>query len=136
VTRSIEIDIVWFDMGHHIDGQRPIVVEVVIERSANLLDNGTSYEKLKVAKIGLAVQTEIFVGKISAADDGYPIVNNHCLIVHPMVEPMELGEVENLPGNKSTGSVLERIEHAVFYFRMFCQGHQHPVFGDEKRIID
>ena len=53
-----------------------------------------------------------------------------------MIETVEISDVQKLPGNKFIGAVFERVEHAVLNIRMFCQGHQHPIFGDEKRIID
>ena len=38
------------------------------------------------------------------------IVDDHRLVVHPVIEPMEFVDVENLAGNKPTGPILERTE--------------------------
>ena len=48
-------------MRHHLNGQGPIVIEVIIKGGGHLFDYWAPGKKFEIAKVGLIVQTEILV---------------------------------------------------------------------------
>ncbi len=82
------------------------------------------------------MQTEVFVGQVAAADDGDAIVHDHRLVVHPVVEPVKLGEVQRLSRCETVCAPLVGIEYPVFDVRVLGQFQQYVVFAEKEGVVD
>ena len=72
----------------------------------------------------------------SAAHDGDPVVDDHRLVVHAVIEPVELGKVQRLPRGEVAGAPLVRVEHPVLDIRMMGNLEQNGVLAEQEGIVD
>src|SRR5210317_465213 len=95
-----------------LDRNRPAIIPVFVEGGADLLNNRSAKQQLKVAKISSFIQPEIFVREVSSAHYCDLVVDHHRLVMHAMVQTPEFRKVQKLARGKAAGAALERIEYA------------------------
>ena len=78
-------------MCQRFDGERPTVVPIVVKRPRHLGNNRASCKQFQIPEIRLIMKTEILIGNIAPADNGNTIVDYHRLVVHAVIEAVELG---------------------------------------------
>ncbi len=82
------------------------------------------------------MQTEVLIGQVTATDDGDAIIDDHGLVVHAVVEPVELGEIQRLPRREAVGASLVRIEYAVFDVWVLGEFEKYVVFAEKEGVVD
>ena len=109
-------------MRNCLDRKRPSIIPVTVKHRTDLLNARPPKQEFEIPKVGLRVEAEILISDVSTADDSHLVIDDHCLIVHAVIETIERGEVEKLSSRDSTGAPLKGVEYPVFDIRM--RGHR------------
>ena len=73
------------------DRHRPLAVPEPVEHLRQIPDDGADRSNVQIAKVGLGVHLEVGVAHVAPADDGQGVVHHHQLVVHAVIDAIEVG---------------------------------------------
>jgi 6,7-dimethyl-8-ribityllumazine synthase len=65
------------------------IIPEMIEKLGRLARHRTDTQDIDIQEVKGAIQSEIFIAKIAASNNGNAIIGNHEFIVHAVVKPFE-----------------------------------------------
>ena len=80
----------WIDLSSEVFGIRPFIIPEVIKVLADFRNDLTKTDQFQIAKIGLLVNAKVVVSHVAATNDGQAIVHDDRLIVHTVVDAVEV----------------------------------------------
>jgi hypothetical protein len=82
------------------------------------------------------MQTEILVCQVSPTDYRNSIVNDHHLVVHPVVKPVKLPKIQDFPRCHAVRTTFVRIERAKLDVRVGVQSEQDLINRNHEHIVN
>ena len=80
------------------DWHRPFSVPEPVEDLGQIPDDGPGRGDVEIAKVALVVHLEVGVAHVAPADDGHRVVHHHQLVVHAVIDAIEVGHEAKQPG--------------------------------------
>ena len=74
------------------DRYRPFAVPESVEDVRQVPDHGTTRGDVEVAEVGSGVHLEVGIAHVAPADDRQRVVHHHELVVHAMVDAVEVNQ--------------------------------------------
>ena len=119
--------------GLHGIGLRAVPVNV--EDAGELANDGTHHEYVHVDEIARRAAREVFVGDIAPAHDSEHAIGDEQLVVHPVIEPPEIGDRRSVFADDALSRAAKWVEQAHLDVRERRQAAKHRVPAHGVEIV-
>jgi hypothetical protein len=123
-------------LGEIADGDRPVVVPICVESLAEGLHGRPPRQDLHVPEVHLRIVAEVVVGDVASPDNRDPSIDHHGLVVHAVIDPREIPEVQDLPHHHPAAAPLVGIVDADLHVGMRIDREGDIVFVHQKGVVE
>ena len=116
------------------NGQRGVPEKIEGVRQAS--HHGAGGEHVVVAELRVGIDLEIRIGNVAPADERDRIVDDHQLVVHPVVEPPRLEQELEGAHRQQMAAIGERVEDADLDVRVSAERDQTLVAVERVAVVD
>ena len=118
------------------DRDRDGAVPELVECRRELLDDRARGKYIVIGELGFRIDLEILIADIAPADERDRIVDDHQLVVHPVVEPRVAEHEFEGAKKRRMAAIRERVEDPDLDLRMRVQRHDLLIACDRFAIVD
>lgn len=79
--------------------------------------------------------SEIFVGQVSTADDGDPIIDDQCFVVHPMIQSGKIAQIQEQSASDIVTASLEWIVDTQLDIFVQVDVSDRFLMGDSEAVV-
>ena len=110
-------------------------VPVNVEDPCELTNDRTHDEYIHVDEVVLHTAREVFIGDVAAPHDCEHAVGDEELVMHPVIQPSEIGERRNVFAGGALSRAAKRIEQAYLHVREGRQAAKHRVTTCRVKVV-